>query len=153
VGERPLSRTRDVQRPGELRLVIRFADHLLFPSFAWVLGSRQASELCNLRSRGTMRGEYFYGHITNDARKRPAKVLRPLERRGVPESGRIVKLSVGQGHGFIRMANDRDVYFHRSDVLGGASINDFTIGDPVEFERLDDTVSGARALRVRRRSS
>jgi hypothetical protein len=30
----------------------------------------------------------------------------------------------------------------------GSSINDLAIGDPVAFERLDDHVSGARALRV-----
>ena len=97
-----------------------------------------------------MRGEYFYGHTTTDKQKRATKALRPIERRGIPEIGRIVKLFVGQGHGFIRMANDREVYFHRADVLEGTSINDFTVGDAVEFERLDDLVSGARALRVRR---
>jgi hypothetical protein len=97
-----------------------------------------------------MRGEYFYGHSTTDKLKRAVKVLRPLERRGIPEMGRIVKLFVGQGHGFIRMANDREVYFHRADVQEGTSINDFAIGDVVAFERLDDAVSGARALRVRR---
>jgi cold shock CspA family protein len=98
-----------------------------------------------------MRGEYFFGHVTTDKLKRPAvKPLRPLERRGIPETGRIVKLFIGQGHGFIRLSNDREVYFHRSDVQNGASINDFAVGDVVSFERLDDFVSGARALRVRR---
>ena len=97
-----------------------------------------------------MRGEYFYGHITVDRQKRSVKGMLPMERRGIPETGRIVRLFVGQGHGFIRVANDREVYFHRTDVQQGTSINDFTIGDAVAFERLDDTVSGARALCVRR---
>jgi hypothetical protein len=97
-----------------------------------------------------MKGEYFYGHATADKFKRATKVLRPVERRGIPETGRIVKLFIGQGHGFIRRSNDSEIYFHRSDVLNGTSINDFTIGDVVAFERLDDIVSGARALRVRR---
>jgi cold shock CspA family protein len=83
-------------------------------------------------------------------KKRIAKVLRPFERHGIPETGRIVKLFVGQGYGFIRSVNNGEVYFHRSDVQAGTSINDLTIGETVHFERLEDTVSGARALRVRR---
>ena len=97
-----------------------------------------------------MRGEYFYGHTTMPGQKRTVKALKPIERRGIPETGRIVKLFIGQGHGYIRLANDREVYFHRADVQEGTSINDFKIGDPVVFERLDDNVSGARALHVRR---
>lgn len=66
-------------------------------------------------------------------------------------SGRIVKLLVGQSHGFIRLAGNRDVYFHRSDLEDGTVFNDFTVGDTVVFELLEDAVSGDRALRVRRR--
>ena len=73
------------------------------------------------------------------------------ERRGVPSTGRIVSLFVGQGHGFIRLANHRDVFFHRSDVRDGISFNDFAIGDAVRFELYDDAVSGPRALDVERR--
>lgn len=82
--------------------------------------------------------------------KRTGKLLPPADRRGVPDTGRIVKLLVGQGHGFIRLANDREVYFHRADLQEGTSINDFDVGDVVSFELFDDPVSGARALRVRR---
>jgi hypothetical protein len=78
-------------------------------------------------------------------------VVRPPERRGVQSTGRIVKLFVGQGHGFVRVMNNRDIYFHRSDLPEGTSINDFTVGDSVTFELLEDAVSGARALRVKRR--
>jgi hypothetical protein len=39
----------------------------------------------------------------------------------------------------------------RSDLDEGASFNEFTIGDVVSFELLEDAVSGARALRVKRR--
>jgi cold shock CspA family protein len=59
---------------------------------------------------------------------------------------------VGQGHGFIRLSDNRDVFFHRSDLLEGTSFNDFAVGDTVTFELLEDAVSGARALRVTRRS-
>ena len=72
----------------------------------------------------------------------------PPERRGAQSAGRIVRLFVGQCHGFIRVANDREIYFHRSDVQHGTSFNDFIVGDAVTFELLDDVVSGARALRV-----
>jgi cold shock CspA family protein len=92
-----------------------------------------------------------YGR-TRKAPKRGGKVSRPIERRGVPDSGRIVRLLVGQGHGFIRLANDREIFFHRSDLQEGTSINDFEVGDAVTFERLDDPVSGARALSVRPRA-
>ena len=66
-------------------------------------------------------------------------------------SGRIVNLQVGQSHGFIRVADRREIYFHRSDLDEGTSFNDFTIGDAVTFELLEDAVSGARGLRVKRR--
>ena len=35
----------------------------------------------------------------------------------------------------------------------GSSINDFVLGEPVMFELLEDAVSGARALKVQRRSA
>lgn len=87
--------------------------------------------------------------------KTPAHKLaggRPPERRGVPRTGRIVTLLIGQGHGFIRLANDREVFFHRSDVLEGVSFNDFAVGDAVQFDLLEDDVSGPRAVQVVRRS-
>jgi len=58
---------------------------------------------------------------------------------------------IGQGHGFVRLASGREIYFHRSDLEDGISFNDFAIGDPVSFELLEDSVSGARALKVKRR--
>jgi len=76
---------------------------------------------------------------------------RPPERLGVPRTGRIATLFIGQGHGFIRLANDRSVFFHRSDVREGASFNDFAVGDLVRFDLLDDDVSGPRAVQVERR--
>jgi hypothetical protein len=82
---------------------------------------------------------------------RPAGPARLAERRGDVFTGRIVRLLIGQSHGFIRLANSREIYFHRSDLEGGMSFNDFTIGDAVTFELLEDAVSGARALRVKRR--
>jgi cold shock CspA family protein len=82
---------------------------------------------------------------------RTAAGVRPVERRGAPSSGRIVTLFIGQGHGYIRLANDRDVFFHRSDVREGTSFNDLAVGDAVTCELLEDDVSGPRALRIERR--
>jgi hypothetical protein len=97
-----------------------------------------------------MADQYFYGRIPNVSPKRASKALRPTELRGVPDSGRIVKLFIGQGHGIIR-ANGREIFFHRADIQEGMSINDFGLGDAVIFERLDDRISGARALGVVKR--
>jgi cold shock CspA family protein len=51
------------------------------------------------------------------------------------------------------MRDNREVYFHRADVQEGTSFNDLEVGETVKFELLDDAVSGARALRVRRNKS
>jgi cold shock CspA family protein len=98
----------------------------------------------------TMSREYLFGQAQTPAKKRAGKLSKPAERRGVPDTGRIVKLSVGQGHGYIRLANNREIYFHRADVQEGTSINELGVGDTVTFERLDDPVSGDRALCVKR---
>ena len=70
--------------------------------------------------------------------------------RGRPATGRIAKILVGQCHGFIRLRDDREVFFHRGDLRKGTVFNDLHIGDAVAFELLEDSVSGARALRVKR---
>jgi len=96
-----------------------------------------------------MSAEYLYGRLPRTPRKRSARVTPPAEGRTVPASGRIVSLTFGQGTGFIQMGGDAKVFFHRSDLEEGTSINDFKPGDVVDFDLVDDRVSGARALRVR----
>jgi len=91
------------------------------------------------------------GAVRKVAPARKFTAARPAEHRGTPSSGRIVTLFIGQGHGFIRLGSDREVFFHRSDVCEGTSFNDFAVGDAVTFELFEDHVSGARALRVERR--
>jgi cold shock CspA family protein len=100
-----------------------------------------------------MPDESFSDSARGAARKRAGtgKLSQPAELRGVPDTGRIVKLFVGQGHGVIRTSKGREIYFHRADIKEGTSINDFAIGDTVSFERLEDAISGARALDVVRR--
>ena len=95
--------------------------------------------------------EYFYGTARKAPRPAVPLLSRPPGTRGVGALGRIVKLFVGQSYGFIRVADDREIFFHRSDVRHGMSFNDFVVGDVVVFELLEDAVSGARALRVGRR--
>jgi cold shock CspA family protein len=88
------------------------------------------------------------GAVGKAAPARQVAGARPPERRGVPRTGRIVTLFVGQGHGFIRLTDDREVFFHRSDVREGTSFNDFAVGDIVRFDLLEDDVSGPRAVQV-----
>jgi cold shock CspA family protein len=75
----------------------------------------------------------------------------PPEQRGVASTGCIADLRTGQGYGFIRLAGGGEIYFHRGDLDKGTSFNDFAVGQTVTFELLEDRVSGARALRVKRR--
>ena len=79
-------------------------------------------------------------------------MMPPAERHAVPGSGRIIALLVGHGTGFIRLSTDCRVFFHRADLQPGTSFNDFEVGDAVDFDLVEDPVSGARALRVRRRA-
>lgn len=72
----------------------------------------------------------------------------PLPLSGRPTRGKIVKIHAGQSHGFIRSADNRDVFFHRADTTWG-TFNNLSIGDVVAFELIEDRVSGPRATRVR----
>jgi len=71
--------------------------------------------------------------------------------RGKPATGSVIRLLVGQGHGFLRLSDGREVFFHRADLLEGTSYNDLEVGDPLTFELFEDAVSGARAVNVKRR--
>jgi hypothetical protein len=71
-------------------------------------------------------------------------------RTGTPATGTIVRLLVGQGHGYIRLPDRRDIYFHRGDLVEGTPFNEFAVGDKLSFELLEDKFSGPRALAVRR---
>ena len=96
-----------------------------------------------------MKAEYFYAAGRNGAASRPGKPSRN-DPQGRPSTGRIARMLTGQCHGFIRLRDNREVFFHRADVREGTAFNDLQIGDTVTFELLEDAVSGARALRVRR---
>ena len=72
------------------------------------------------------------------------------EAPGVAGRGHVARLSAGRGCGFIRVADGRDIWFHRSDMGERAAFNDLAVGDSVAFDLLEDRISGARALRVRR---
>jgi len=93
---------------------------------------------------------YPRGVVRKAAPARKAAAV-PTERRGTPSSGRIVTLFIGQAYGYIRLVNDREVFFHRSDVRERATFNNLSVGDAVTFELFEDDVSGPRALRVERR--
>ena len=97
-----------------------------------------------------MSADYFYFAERKGAPNRSSTPPRS-DPRGEPATGRIARILFGQGgHGFIRLRDDREVFFHRSDLSKDTAFNDLQIGDGVAFELLDDRVSGARALRVTR---
>jgi len=68
---------------------------------------------------------------------------------GSPQTGRLARIVRGQGHGYIRMDDDRDVFFDRRSMSEGG-FNDLTVGDRMAFELIEDQLSGPRALRVRK---
>jgi cold shock CspA family protein len=72
----------------------------------------------------------------------------PLPPSGRPTSGRVVRIHAGQSHGFIKDADSREVFFHRSDTTWG-TFNKLLVGDAVAFELIEDRFSGPRATRVR----
>jgi hypothetical protein len=71
-------------------------------------------------------------------------------RTGTPATGTIVRLLIGQGHGYIRLADGREIYFHRGDLTEGTPFNECVVGDRLSFEVLEDRFSGPRALSVKR---
>jgi len=71
---------------------------------------------------------------------------------GIPINGRVARLRFGRGDGFIRLWNARDIYFHRADLHDNTTFNALRIGDLVAFELIEDAVSGARGVRVSRRT-
>lgn len=83
------------------------------------------------------------------AAPRPGKPGQPLPLSGRPTTGRIVRMVTGQSHGFIRDRQGREVFFHRSDVTQG-TFNDLAVGDTLGFEVIEDRLSGARAIRVKK---
>ena len=95
---------------------------------------------------------FAHGNKSNryDSRGRTThgKISRPPERRGRPAKGRIATLATGMGHGLIQ-AGGRAVFFHRADLIG-IKFNDLVVGDAVSFEVIEDSVSGPRAIQVRR---
>ena len=62
--------------------------------------------------------------------------------------GRIKSFVRGQGTGYIRDQQGRDVFFHKRDVVD-KGYNDLEVGAQVSFEMIDDPISGARAQRIK----
>jgi cold shock CspA family protein len=91
-----------------------------------------------------------YGAWRRGPTKRSGQAARPTNRSGQPATGRIAKIVVGQGHGYIRLHDDREIFFHRGDSREGTAFNELRVGDAVSFELYEDAVSGARALKVMR---
>jgi len=96
------------------------------------------------------------GAGTGKRRRKAARVPRAargrakgekVDQRGRPTTGRIARILYGQGFGFIRVDERRDVFFHRKDVFGG-NFNELTVDDHVVLELIEDPLTGPRAVRV-----
>ncbi len=76
----------------------------------------------------------------------------PRPPAGARTSGTIARIAVGQGYGFVRLRDRREVFFHRADLDESTPFNSLQIGDAVTFELIVDDISGPRAVSVTRRS-
>jgi cold shock CspA family protein len=72
------------------------------------------------------------------------------EERGQRMTGRIARMLYGQSHGFIRVDDGREVFFHRKDARASL-FNSLAVKDRVVFELIEDPIAGPRAVRVQRR--
>ena len=63
-------------------------------------------------------------------------------------TGRIARLTSGQGQGYIRDKDGRSVFFDRRDLVD-VKFNDLAVGDAMAFELIEDRYSGPRAMQVR----
>ena len=63
-------------------------------------------------------------------------------------TGRIARLTSGQGQGYIRDKDGRSVFFDRRDLVD-LKFNDLVVGDAVVFELIEDKYSGPRGMQVR----
>jgi cold shock CspA family protein len=68
---------------------------------------------------------------------------------GQPTTGRIVRIVHRKGHGIIRADDGRELFFHRSSVTAGW-FGELQEGDVVECEAIANSVSGPRAVKVRK---
>ena len=110
--------------------------------------ARRMDEAFKLMSANRVRG-------ANTAVKEKTRVMRtgrpsrPERPEGHPMTGMVGRIVRGLSYGFIRTRDAREVFFHRSDVTR-SSFNDLAPGDRVTFRLTDDTVSGPRAIHVRK---
>jgi cold shock CspA family protein len=63
-------------------------------------------------------------------------------------TGKIARITSGQGQGYIRDKEGRSVFFDRRDLVD-VKFNDLEVGDAVSFELIEDKYSGPRGMQVR----
>ena len=82
-------------------------------------------------------------------KSRPAKPTQPQPPTGRPMTGRISRLTSGQGQGYIRDKDGRSVFFDRRDLVD-VKFNDLAVGDAVAFELIEDGTAGLAECRCGR---
>jgi cold shock CspA family protein/ribosome-associated translation inhibitor RaiA len=71
-----------------------------------------------------------------------------VKHRETPPHGRVAKLFLQDGYGFIETPDGREVYFHANSVLGG-KFDDLVVGTEVAFaEELGDKGPQASTVRI-----
>jgi hypothetical protein len=79
--------------------------------------SRQDS--CSVSMFGPhMSANFFYAKTSRGTSRWSSTLPGPKVSRGTLVTGRIVNLLIGQCHGFIRLPNAREIYFHRGSAGG-----------------------------------
>ena len=77
---------------------------------------------------------------------KPRADIAPTPSRAM--KGRITRLLRGRACGFIRASDGQAVFFHAHDIEG-AKYSDVEVHGAVDFDLIEDLVSGPRAVRVR----
>jgi len=77
---------------------------------------------------------------------KPKAEITPRPSRAM--QGRVTQLLRGRACGFIRASDGQDVFFHAHD-MEGAKYSDVEVHGAVDFDLIEDVVSGPRAARVR----
>ncbi|MDD4909547.1 MAG: cold shock domain-containing protein [Candidatus Omnitrophica bacterium] len=62
-------------------------------------------------------------------------------------SGKIKKVVRERGFGFISDTDGREVFFHQSGLMGGASFDSLSEGQAVDFE-VENSPKGPRAINI-----
>lgn len=62
--------------------------------------------------------------------------------------GKVIRFNKKKGFGFIKTADDKDVFFHYSELIM-EGFKDIAVGSEVEFD-VEETAKGLRASKIKK---